>query len=103
MRLADFLFIVNLIGDPDELVKLTCQPPTSNLPSILAPPTTAPDSLPAILKGWRDVPDLKLLNLHYDITPAAYITLVICENGSMPSTSVLSVLGNLERERGAHK
>ncbi|KAJ3414205.1 Eukaryotic translation initiation factor 2B, subunit 4 delta, 67kDa [Chytridiales sp. JEL 0842] len=92
-------FVWNEIGDPDELVKLTCQPPTSNLPSILAPPTSSPESRSPILKDWRDISDLKLLNLHYDITPAAFITLVICENGCMPSTSVLSVLGNLERER----
>ena len=31
----------------------------------------------AILSEWRDVPDMKLLNLVYDLTPIDFVTLVI--------------------------
>jgi translation initiation factor eIF-2B subunit delta len=40
------------------------------------------------LSDWRDIPNLRILNLMYDVTPAEYITMVICEYGSLPSTSV---------------
>ncbi|KAI8613316.1 eukaryotic translation initiation factor 2B delta subunit [Chytriomyces sp. MP71] len=81
-------FVWNEIGDPQ-----------STLPSILAPPSLDdPFTKPPILKDWREVPDLKLLNLHYDVTPASFITLVICENGCIPSTSVLSVIQNMKLE-----
>ncbi|RUS26138.1 hypothetical protein BC938DRAFT_471182, partial [Jimgerdemannia flammicorona] len=33
----------------------------------------------APLAGWRDQPNLKLLNLMYDVTPSEYITVVVTE------------------------
>lgn len=49
----------NELGDPDEL-------------------------LTPALSDWRDVKDMKLLNLVYDLTPADLITLVITELGHLP-------------------
>jgi translation initiation factor eIF-2B subunit delta len=40
------------------------------------------------LSDWRDIPNLQLLNLMYDTTPAEYIRMVICEYGSLPPSSV---------------
>lgn len=40
------------------------------------------------LAKWRDVPNLQLLNLMYDLTPAEYIDMVITEYGSLPPSSV---------------
>lgn len=40
------------------------------------------------LQMWRDVQNLQILNLMYDVTPAEYIRMVICEYGSLPSSSV---------------
>jgi translation initiation factor eIF-2B subunit delta len=69
-------------GSPDELIE-----------------SNRGDTASTILKGWRDVPELKLLHLYYDVTPASYVSLVVCENGCLPSTSVLSVLANLNKEK----
>ncbi|KAJ1485612.1 hypothetical protein T484DRAFT_1792871, partial [Baffinella frigidus] len=57
----------NELGDPDEL-------------------------LTPALSDWRDVKDMKLLNLVYDLTPADLITLVITELGHLPPTSVPVVI-----------
>mmetsp|Transcript_22031 Transcript_22031/g.34549 ORF Transcript_22031/g.34549 Transcript_22031/m.34549 type:complete len:274 (-) Transcript_22031:187-1008(-) len=63
----------NELGDPDELVS------------------------PA-LESWRDVKDMKLLNLVYDLTPAECITLVITELGHLPPTSVPVVIREYRKE-----
>ncbi|KAI9350809.1 hypothetical protein BDR26DRAFT_798199 [Obelidium mucronatum] len=68
------------------------------LPSVLTPPSNDANSKPPILKDWRDIPDLKLLNLHYDITPASFISMVISEHGCIPSSSVLSIIGMVKAE-----
>ncbi|KAJ3129438.1 Eukaryotic translation initiation factor 2B, subunit 4 delta, 67kDa, partial [Physocladia obscura] len=94
-------FVWNEIGDPDELVNIKTQSPANVLPSVLMPPPNQENNTQSkqpILKEWRDIPDLKLLNLHYDITPAHFISLVVCENGCIPSTSVLSVVTNMKLE-----
>ena len=43
---------------------------------------------PSGLAKWKDVPNLQVLNLLYDLTPAEYITMVITEYGSLPPSSV---------------
>jgi len=40
------------------------------------------------LQDWKDIPGLQILNLMYDVTPAEYIRMVICEYGSVPPSSV---------------
>lgn len=40
------------------------------------------------LKKWRDTPNLQLLNLMYDVTPAEYVDMVITEMGSLPPSAV---------------
>lgn len=40
------------------------------------------------LSRWLDVPNLQLLNLMYDLTPAEHITMVIDESGYLPPSSV---------------
>ena len=43
---------------------------------------------PSPLSKWEDVPNLQLLNLMYDLTPAEYISMVITEYGIIPPSSV---------------
>ena len=43
------------------------------------------------LNGWKDLANLQLLDLMYDVTPAEYITMVITEHGSLPPSSVPSI------------
>ena len=40
------------------------------------------------LRDWKEIPNLQILNLMYDVTPAEYIRMVICEYGSVPPSSV---------------
>jgi len=40
------------------------------------------------LSKWRDLPNLNILNIMYDVTPTENITLVITEYGSLPPSSV---------------
>mmetsp|Transcript_9125 Transcript_9125/g.24764 ORF Transcript_9125/g.24764 Transcript_9125/m.24764 type:complete len:575 (-) Transcript_9125:199-1923(-) len=54
-------FCYNSLGNPDDLAHTG-----SNVET---------------LKGWREVPALKLLNLHYDVTPREMVTVVVTERG----------------------
>lgn len=63
-------FVWNELANPDELIQ-------SNSPSILS--------------NWKNIPNLKLLNLLYDVTPLNYITMVITEVGVLPCSSVPAV------------
>ena len=64
------------------------------LDSIVSNEVAPPDELviqggtSTALKGWRDSPNLQLLNLMYDVTPAEYINMVVTEYGSLPPSSV---------------
>ena len=40
------------------------------------------------LNDWKEIDNLQILNLMYDVTPAEYIKMVICEYGSLPPSSV---------------
>jgi len=50
------------------------------------------------LSEWRDVADMKLLNLVYDLTPIDFVTLVITELGNLPPTSVPVVIREYRKE-----
>lgn len=64
------------------------------LDSIVMNEVAPPDELllqgdnASLLSSWREKPNLQLLNLMYDLTPADYITMVITEYGSLPPSSV---------------
>ena len=45
------------------------------------------------LEGWSEQPNLQLLNLMYDVTPAEYIDMVITEQGIIPPSAVSAVNG----------
>ncbi|CAJ0888061.1 22342_t:CDS:2 [Entrophospora sp. SA101] len=65
-------FVTNEQARPDELINTsTCSIPKSGS-----------------LSDWLQKPDLKLLNILYDLTPSKYITTVITEVGMIPFTSV---------------
>ena len=71
----------NELGDPDELVASNNVSPSSSLlfppPSAFLPPPPSPEGCRQTLADWRDVKDMKLLNLVYDLTPSESLTLVI--------------------------
>ncbi|CAG8592961.1 19814_t:CDS:2, partial [Dentiscutata erythropus] len=69
-------FVMNEQGNPNDVV---------NISTTLTPK-------PGLLSEWLNKPDLKLLNLLYDLTPSKYITTVITEVGMIPCTSVPVIL-----------
>lgn len=107
-RVALDSIVVNEIADADELV--TTQPPqqVTGLPDSDSSPkeashgnkasnsniTDATASLSlnrsstSPLKTWRDTPNLQLLNIMYDVTPAEYVDMVVTEMGSLPPSAV---------------
>ena len=64
------------------------------LDSIVTNEVAPPDELTILgddstsLMKWKETPNLQLLNLMYDVTPAEYIDMVITEYGSLPPSSV---------------
>ena len=54
----------------------------------------------AVLKGWRDVKALRLLNLVYDLTPVQFVSMVITEVGNIPPTSMAVILREYYNEHG---
>ncbi|KAJ5587463.1 uncharacterized protein N7459_003228 [Penicillium hispanicum] len=109
-RVALDSIVVNEIADADELV--SCQPPqqVTGLPdpgattvtpsdprkggkgasSALVPDPSAASRTPSPspLADWKDTPNLQLLNLMYDVTPAEYVDMVVTEMGSLPPSAV---------------
>ncbi|KAL4788828.1 hypothetical protein BDV19DRAFT_375098 [Aspergillus venezuelensis] len=99
--------VVNEIADADELVitqkphQLTDLPDPAGAPQpepkkggkAAAKPsesesnTKSKDS-DSPLADWRDTPNLQLLNLLYDATPAEYVDMVVTEMGSLPPSAV---------------
>lgn len=65
-------FVLNELGDPDDLVNI--------------------GNKTAYLSDWRDYNSLTLLNLVYDVTPPEFVSVVITELGLIPCTSVPVVL-----------
>ncbi|CEG66078.1 hypothetical protein RMATCC62417_02726 [Rhizopus microsporus] len=75
-------FVLNELGNPDDLVN------------------TGLKQEEAALSSWRDQPDLRLLNLLYDVTPSKYISLVVTEVGLIPCTSAPVIWREYNEEFG---
>lgn len=102
-RVALDSIVVNEVADADELLAAGLPSQQLDLPlsSKDRPPTNegrsnaSPNEIPAHLKNpkiplenWRDMPNLQLLNIMHDVTPAEYIDMVITEMGSLPPSAV---------------
>ncbi|KAI8059649.1 hypothetical protein BC940DRAFT_328260 [Gongronella butleri] len=72
-------FVMNEIGNPDDLVNTK-----STFNSIHQ---NHPNPTKSALENWREQPNLRILNLMYDVTPSKFITLVVTEVGLIPCTS----------------
>ncbi|KAK7203512.1 hypothetical protein BZA70DRAFT_250438 [Myxozyma melibiosi] len=71
----------NELGCPDDLVNISSE----------STPKPGP------LKDWRTKPNLKLLNILFDLTPPEYIKKIVTEVGSLPPSSVPVILREYER------
>ena len=50
------------------------------------------DSMDDVLKDWRSLTSLRLLNLLYDLTPSEFVSGIVTEMGILPPTSVAVLL-----------
>ena len=77
----------NELGDADEVACTDCE---------RAGPSNRWDAVTErkeeCLDGWKNQPNLKLLNLIYDLTPSDFVTGVVTEVGILPPTSVAVLL-----------
>ncbi|KAG1138387.1 hypothetical protein G6F37_005311 [Rhizopus arrhizus] len=76
-------FVLNELGNPDDLVNVQ-----------------AKEQEASILSSWREQPDLRLLNLLYDVTPSKFISLVVTEVGLIPCTSAPVIWREYNEEFG---
>eukprot|EP01027_Heterolobosea_sp_BB2_P016451 GEZU01023434.1.p1 GENE.GEZU01023434.1~~GEZU01023434.1.p1 ORF type:complete len:516 (+),score=156.75 GEZU01023434.1:395-1942(+) len=53
------------------------------------------------LADWRSIPSLKLLNLVYDLTPSQFVSMVITEMGTIPTSSVPVIIREREEKEKA--
>lgn len=63
-------------------------------------PQTAWAARDTIVDKWHAQPNLQLLNILYDVTPAEYIQMIVTEHGTLPPSSVPAVLRMLESAKG---
>lgn len=86
--------VLNEVAPSEELLlgerKKEPQPQIEEQSGAKGSKKTEEDSEPnaKTLHDWKDIPNLQILNLMYDVTPAEYIRMVICEYGSVPPSSV---------------
>lgn len=82
----------NELRDPDELVS------SSSTAKARSRDSRAVTGATHVLSDWRDLPDLKLLNLVYDVTPIDYVSMVVTELGMIPPTSIPAILREYSRD-----
>jgi translation initiation factor eIF-2B subunit delta len=77
----------NELGDANEVARTDCER--------VGPSNRSADEEEKkmeVLGDWKDQPNLKLLNLIYDLTPSDFVTGVVTEVGILPPTSVAVLL-----------
>ncbi|PLN74702.1 hypothetical protein BDW42DRAFT_189650 [Aspergillus taichungensis] len=110
-RVALDSIVVNELADADELVEVQAPQQLTGLPDPAAaaaaaeqetkkggkPNQTAHSGQSAAaefptdaspLANWKETPNLQLLNIMYDVTPAQYVDMVVTEMGSLPPSAV---------------
>ncbi|KAF9884450.1 hypothetical protein FE257_001781 [Aspergillus nanangensis] len=81
-------------GIPDSKAAATAQPDTKKGGNKASSQTSPPEPNLASLNGssplanWKETPNLQLLNILYDVTPAEYVDMVVTEMGSLPPSAV---------------
>jgi len=87
----------NELGNPQDLVSTKCAFNHYNVPTINRNEASK-DTLYVtttdrkVLENWQNIPNLKLLNLSYDLTPSKFVSGIVTEMGILPPTSVAVLL-----------
>jgi len=83
----------NEMGNPDDVVTAGCAMDGSSGCSDGADGTsTGTQQNKSIISDWRTIPNLKVMNLLYDLTPSEFVSGIVTEMGILPATSVAVLL-----------
>ena len=83
----------NEMGNPDDVVTAGCAMDGSGGSSDGVGGTyTGTQQNKSIISDWRTVPNLKVMNLLYDLTPSEFVSGIVTEMGILPATSVAVLL-----------
>jgi translation initiation factor eIF-2B subunit delta len=83
----------NELGNPDDLISTYCAIDKNRTGS-----SSGKDE--GVLKDWRSMKSLSLLNLLYDLTPSEFVSGIITEMGILPPTSVAVLLREMMPQDG---
>jgi len=78
----------NELGNSDDLISTQCALDRTGGTGFLKEDCSKNE----VLKHWREVPSLRLLNLLYDLTPSTFVSGIVTEMGILPPTSVAVLL-----------
>lgn len=95
-RIALDSIVFNEMGDADDLISTDQTTSRGDFSRVNEPVerTEAGEPIPSAadlevpLRNWKEKPNLQLLNMMYDVTPAEYLDMVITEIGNMPPSAV---------------
>lgn len=77
----------NELGNPDDVVSAGCAVDDAGESS-----SSGSQQTNSIISDWRTVPNLKVMNLLYDLTPSEFVSGIVTEMGILPATSVAVLL-----------
>ena len=77
----------NELGNPDDVVSAGCAMDCASDCS-----SSSSQQNNSIISDWRTVPNLKVMNLLYDLTPSEFVSGIVTEMGILPATSVAVLL-----------
>ena len=77
----------NELGNPDDVVSAGCAVDGEGEGS-----SSDSQQNSSIISDWRTVPNLKVMNLLYDLTPSEFVSGIVTEMGILPATSVAVLL-----------
>ncbi|ODQ64491.1 IF-2B-domain-containing protein [Nadsonia fulvescens var. elongata DSM 6958] len=80
---------LNELSSPDALLNISINSNSRN------------DTLSPALRDWRDVANLNILNVLYDLTPAEAIKKIVSEVGNLPPSSVPVILREYKSDYNA--
>ena len=86
-------------GNPEEVADTRMLAPSQRIPGLLRRPCSSPSQ--SRLLSWNENEKLDVVNIHYDVTPAKFVTMVASELGQLsPESCVNYLLKHLQKEAG---
>lgn len=81
----------NELRDPEKLLALSTPRASTLVQKSISKKKTL-ESQQLSISEWRKIPNLKLLNFEYDVTPKKFIAMIVTELGMIPPSSVPAII-----------